>query len=84
MFEEDLEALILTVYITDKAAEAWSQNGIPLVRGTMVLTYAAAVTLTDQMARLLPSVPIYQQSQCRAMRNSIRTAFGVEFWERHP
>lgn len=84
MFEQMLEEMVATVVVDDKAAEACSQNGIPLSPGPRRMTYAEAVTFVHRMERLFLSVPRYQQQRFHAMANQIRNAFGPEFWECHP
>lgn len=84
MFEQPIEDLVLTIYFDDKGVEACQHNGVRIERGDHRVTYAEAVALVTQMQALFPSVPKYQQARFRATMNSIKTAFGPEFWERYP
>jgi hypothetical protein len=84
MFEQSLGEMTATIFVDDKGAETCRHNGIALDRGPLSLTYETAVALVERMQRAFLSVPKYQQARFRATMNSIRNAFGPEFWEQHP
>lgn len=84
MFEQALEDMTAIVYIDDKGAVACSENGLSLQRGPRLFTYQEAVDIITRGEALWASAPKYQQKRFRATLNSIRNAFGPEFWERHP
>ena len=84
MCEQKLEEMVATIYVDDQSAMACSENGIPLAHGWKQCTYTEAVVLIRKMEALFLSVPEYQKQRFHAMANSIRSAFGPEFFERHP
>lgn len=73
-----------TIYFTDREVAILDECGVAkLTKGAHKFTYAQAVELVEKMKRLNIGVAKYLQPSYRACLNSIRTAFGPDFWKLH-
>ena len=84
MFEQTLEEMRPSFYVTLDEARLTSEYGIALVAGNQDITYPQAIALIRQMEHLYISVPKYKRKRFKALLGSLRNAFGPEFWQRHP
>jgi hypothetical protein len=84
MFEQTLQEMICCKHFEKKEVAVLDQYGIAkFAEGSRQLTYAEAADLVEKMKRVLPRLPKYLIPRFRACMNSIRNAFGPEFWELH-
>lgn len=84
MFEQTLEEMHTSFYVTTEEARLASEYGVPLVAGAQDVTYPQAVAIVHQMEHLYISVPKYKRKRFKAILGSLRNAFGPEFWQRYP
>lgn len=85
MFEQTLENIKATIFISQEDKNILDQNGFmfDFQAGHNALTYARAVTLVNSMYGLVINVPKYQRKRFVSVINQIIFAFGPEFESRH-
>lgn len=84
MFEQALEDASVSFFVDQREATLCSEYGIPLHGGDQEVTYVQAVQIVRQAEKLYLSVPLVLRKRYRAIFNSLRNAFGPEFWNRYP
>ena len=84
MFEQTLEDMTATIFIEDREARILDAAGVATFnKGSLRLNYQEAADLVERMKRLQSGVPKHEVKRYTACLNSIKNAFGPEFWERH-